>query len=290
MIRSVRTGLAGHAQEGFDPMPELPEVETTRRGIAPRLEGVRVSQVVIRERRLRWPISSDLETALTGAVIDDVTRRGKYILLRTGAGAAILHLGMSGCVRIVAGDTAVKKHDHFDLRLESGDILRFNDPRRFGCLLWAPGDAMAHPLLAKLGPEPLTRDFNGHYLAESGQGRRVAIKPHLMNSRIVVGVGNIYASEALFRSGIHPKRSAGRISRERMGRLVDAVKAVLDEAIRFGGTTLRDFYDEAGRPGYFRNELRVYGREGEPCLNCRTPLRHIVLGQRATFYCGRCQR
>lgn len=270
-------------------MPELPEVETTRRGIALRLEGRRVAQVIVRERRLRWPISATLEERLTGAVIDAVERRGKYLLLRTRNGAVIAHLGMSGSMSFVAQDTAPTKHDHVDIRMESGDVLRFNDPRRFGCLLWTDNEPTRHPLLAKLGPEPLDDEFSGATLYAASRGRRVAIKPHIMNAGIVVGIGNIYASESLFRAGIHPKRAAGRIALPRMESLVDAIKTVLTEAIRLGGTTLRDFYNGEGKPGYFRAELKCYGRDGEPCVRCQAPIRQVVLGQRSTFYCVNCQ-
>ena len=271
-------------------MPELPEVETTRRGISQRLLGYKVERVLIRERRLRWPVPPSIEANLAGETILAVDRRGKYLLLRTARGAAILHLGMSGSLRIVRADLAPRKHDHFDIRMNTGDILRFNDPRRFGCLLWTNEDPAMHPLLSSLGPEPLSDEFTGAYLHSSGRHRRVAIKPHLMNAGVVVGVGNIYANEALFRAGVHPKRAAGRIAAVRMERLATEIKVVLTESIRAGGTTLRDFYDGDGRPGYFRHDLRVYGRDGQPCPKCRAPIRQIVLGQRSTFYCATCQR
>jgi len=270
-------------------MPELPEVETTRRGIAPRLTGATITGVEVRERRLRWPIPAGIEKNLSGCVIQSVDRRAKYLLLRTDAGTAIAHLGMSGSMRFVAPDTAPIKHDHVDITIDSGVVLRFNDPRRFGCLLWTDDDPLGHPLLAKLGPEPLGDEFTGDTLYRACRTRRIAIKPHLMNSAIVVGVGNIYASESLFRAGIHPKRAAGRISLARTTRLADAVKDVLNESIRFGGTTLRDFYSGDGKPGYFRNELNVYDRDGEACISCQKPIRQIVLGQRSTFYCPNCQ-
>jgi formamidopyrimidine-DNA glycosylase len=270
-------------------MPELPEVETTRRGISPHLLGNRVERVLVRDRRLRWPVPEGLEASLTGRRIAAVDRRGKYLLLRTSEGAAIIHLGMSGCLRIVRDDVSPKKHDHFDIHLDTGNILRFNDPRRFGCLLWTADDPAAHSLLAGLGPEPLSAGFDGAFLYARSRGRRTTIKAHLMNAGIVVGVGNIYANEALFRAGIHPQRAAGRIALARMDRLVAAIKAVLTESIRAGGTTLKDFYGGDGRPGYFRHDLRVYGRAEHPCLICRTPIRHMVIGQRATFYCPNCQ-
>jgi formamidopyrimidine-DNA glycosylase len=270
-------------------MPELPEVETTRRGIAPRLVGYRVDHVIVRDRRLRWPVTEGLEQRLAGATIDSVERRAKYLLLRTERGTAIAHLGMSGSMRFATPDAAPGKHDHVDIRMATGDVLRLNDPRRFGCLLWTELDPARHPLLARLGPEPMDATFDGDYLYRVSRGRRVAIKQHIMNATIVVGVGNIYASESLFRAGINPRRAAGRISSPRMARLADAIKHVLTDAIDFGGTTLRDFYSGEGRPGYFRNELRVYARGGEPCFACGRPVRQIVLGQRSTFYCPSCQ-
>lgn len=270
-------------------MPELPEVETTRRGIAGRLTDHRIDQVIVRDRRLRWPIPKGLETRLAGQTITGITRRAKYLLMRTPGGSAIMHLGMSGSLRIVKRDVAVQKHDHYDISVDSGDILRFNDPRRFGCLLWSTDDPADHPLLAKLGPEPLGEGFTGQYLHAISRGRKVPIKQHLMNGQIVVGVGNIYASEALYMAGIHPKRAAGRIAPDRMATLAQAIKAVLEESIRVGGTTLRDFYGGDGQPGYFRQALNVYGRNGEPCRKCQAPIRQIVLGQRSTFYCPDCQ-
>jgi formamidopyrimidine-DNA glycosylase len=270
-------------------MPELPEVETTRRGIAGPLTDRRIEQVIVRDRRLRWPIPNGLEARLTGQTITNITRRAKYLLMLTTGGSAIMHLGMSGSLRIVRTDVAVQKHDHFDIRVDSGDILRFNDPRRFGCLLWSTDDPSTHPLLSKLGPEPLTEDFTGHHLHTISRGRKISIKQHLMNSQVVVGVGNIYASEALFIAGIHPKRAAGRIALERMDKLANTVKTVLENSIRVGGTTLRDFYGGDGQPGYFRQELQVYGRDGKPCRKCQMPIRQIVLGQRSTFYCPDCQ-
>ena len=210
-------------------------------------------------------------------------------MLRTSGGTAIVHLGMSGCLRIVGDDVALKKHDHFDIKVDTGDVLRFNDPRRFGCLLWTVDDPASHRLFAGLGPEPLSPEFSGAFMHAQSRQRRIAIKPYLMNAGVVVGIGNIYANEALFRAGIHPKRAAGRIALNRMERLVAAVKAVLTESIRAGGTTLKDFYGGDGRPGYFRHNLRVYGRSGQPCVLCESPIRQSVIGQRSTFYCPACQ-
>lgn len=270
-------------------MPELPEVETTRRGIAPALEGQRIRRLVVRDRRLRWPVPPGLERRLAGAEIEAVDRRGKYLLLRSSRGTALLHLGMSGSLRLIYDRAAPQPHDHYDLVLDDGPVLRFNDPRRFGSLLWAGDEPGAHPLLRDLGPEPLDAGFDGDYLYRVSRGRRLAIKPHLMNAHIVVGVGNIYASEALFRARVHPKRRAGRIARHRCDAIADSVKAVLQESIRAGGTTLRDFHGGDGKPGYFTRELRVYDREGKACLRCGEPIRHAVLGQRATYYCLNCQ-
>ncbi|HJP38092.1 MAG: bifunctional DNA-formamidopyrimidine glycosylase/DNA-(apurinic or apyrimidinic site) lyase [Gammaproteobacteria bacterium] len=271
-------------------MPELPEVETTRRGIAPHLANATITGVTIREHRLRWPVAADMAKRLAGCTINSVNRRAKYLLLNTDSGTIIIHLGMSGTLRLVKNGTPPKKHDHVDIEIDSGRILRFNDPRRFGCLLWTGDHPLSHPLLSHLGPEPLSSAFTGHYLHTASTGRRIAIKPHLMNSSIVVGVGNIYASESLFRAGIHPKRAAGRIARKRMMRLTETIKLVLQESIHHGGTTLRDFYNGDGKPGYFSNELAVYNRQGEACIKCRQPIRQITLGQRSTFYCPTCQR
>jgi formamidopyrimidine-DNA glycosylase len=269
-------------------MPELPEVETSRRGISPYLVGQSIDKVVIRQRRLRWPIPNDVDTRLPGATIHTVSRRAKYLLLETDQGTAIIHLGMSGSVFIVAADTPAGIHDHFDIALRSGKALRFRDPRRFGSLHWNH-DAASHWLLQKLGPEPLSDDFSGAYLWQKSRGRRVTIKQFIMNAAVVVGVGNIYASEALFLARIHPRRAAGRISKPRYELLATTIKDVLAKAIQAGGTTLRDFYGGDGEPGYFKQELTVYGREGLPCINCQQALSAVVLGQRSTFYCKNCQ-
>jgi len=270
-------------------MPELPEVETSRRGIAPWLEEQRVDSVVVRERRLRWPIPDNLEARLSGQTIRALRRRAKYLLFDTDVGSAMLHLGMSGSLRIIDPAEPAGKHDHVDIRLENGKALRFRDPRRFGSLLWTE-DPASHPLLRSLGPEPLDDEFDGGYLWRHSRGRKLAVKPFIMNANVVVGVGNIYASEALFNAGIHPRRRAGRIARPRYGALADAIKSVLRRAIRAGGTTLRDFHGGDGEAGYFRQELDVYGRGGEPCRHCGEPVRVVVLGQRSTFYCKNCQR
>lgn len=269
-------------------MPELPEVETTRRGIAPHIEGRRIERVVLRRGDLRWPIPTEISRTLPGQRVDAVARRAKYLLLDTHAGTALIHLGMSGSLRVVENSVPAGKHDHFDFVLDSGRLLRFTDPRRFGCLLWqAPGEI--HPLLARLGPEPLGDDFSGNYLWQLSRGRRAAVKSFIMDGHIVVGVGNIYASEALFAAGIHPRRPAGRISRQRYATLADAIQRILLRAITRGGTTLRDFISPDGTPGYFEQELNVYGRAGQPCKNCATPIRSAMIGQRNAFWCATCQ-
>mgnify|MGYP003606217389 CR=1 FL=1 len=275
-------------------MPELPEVETTRRGLAPHLLGRRIVTVTLRRSDLRWPIPREVSERLPGQRIEAVERRAKYLLLHTAAGSALLHLGMSGLLRVLPPDTPPGPHDHVDIALEAGAdaaarVLRFTDPRRFGCLLWQP-PGETHELLAALGPEPLTDAFDGDRLWRLSRGRRAAVKPFLMDNAIVVGVGNIYASEALFAAGIDPRRAAGGVSRARYARLAAEVKRILAWAIERGGTTLRDFLSPDGAPGYFFRELFVYGREGEPCRACGTPIRAVTLGQRSTFWCPRCQR
>ncbi len=270
-------------------MPELPEVETSRRGIAPFLEGESITGVVVRDRRLRWPVSRDVDRRLPGATVTSVGRRAKYLLINTTNGTAILHLGMSGHVCIVDSDTPAGVHDHVDIELSSGKALRLTDPRRFGSLHWS-GAPHEHTLLRSLGPEPLGDEFSGDYLWRRSRGRRVAVKQFIMNAHIVVGVGNIYASEALFLAGIHPARAAGRIARRRYDKLADSIGEVLERAIRAGGTTLRDFYGGNGEAGYFQQQLEVYGREDEACRVCATPITAIVQGQRSTYYCKRCQR
>lgn len=270
-------------------MPELPEVETTRRGLAPHVEGRRVQAVTLRRPDLRWPIPDEVARLLPGQRIDGVRRRAKYLLLDTDAGSALLHLGMTGSLRVLPADTPVKPHDHVDLVLEQNRVLRFTDPRRFGCLLWqAPGET--HDLLHGLGPEPLSEAFDGDYLFERSRGRSAPVKSFLMDQRVVVGVGNIYAAESLFMAGISPLRAAGKVSRPRYAALAEAAKRILEYAIARGGTTLRDFISPDGLPGYFEQELSVYGREGQPCPRCGAALRHASIGQRASVWCGRCQR
>lgn len=270
-------------------MPELPEVETTRRGLAPHLVGRTVRGVLVRQPQLRWPVAAQISTLLPGQRIESLKRRAKYLLVNTGAGSALLHLGMSGVLRVLPSDTPVGRHDHVEWLLDSGLMLRYTDPRRFGSQLWQMPDS-THPLLANLGPEPLGDAFNGDYLWRASRGRKVAVKIWLMNQSTVVGVGNIYAAEALFRAGVHPTRAAGRISRERYRHLAAAVQEILGDAITRGGTTLRDFLAPDGAPGYFAQELSVYGRVGKACPRCAMPLREIRMAQRSTVYCPRCQR
>ncbi len=269
-------------------MPELPEVETTRRGIEPHIVNTTISRVVIRERRLRWPVAKNVDRNLPGQIVTSVSRRAKYLLINTDKGSAILHLGMSGSVCIVNRDTPASVHDHVDIEFDSGLILRFRDPRRFGSLHWSESP-LSHPLLNTLGPEPLGEGFYGDYLWRKSRGRNVSIKQFVMNANIVVGIGNIYASEALFIAGINPRRAAGRIAKHRYDGLVAAIKDVLSKAIKAGGTTLRDFYGGDGEAGYFQQQLEAYGREDEPCRRCNRPISAIVQGQRSTFYCKSCQ-
>ena len=271
-------------------MPELPEVETTRRGIEPALVGHRVLAVIVRERRLRWPISPDLEARLTGERVLAVERRAKYLLLRFPIGTVILHLGMSGSVRLVKPDTPPRKHDHVDLIMDSGWAVRFHDPRRFGSLSFTDSDPQGHPLLKKLAPEPLSAQFNGEYLYGATRRRSVAIKQLIMNSQLVVGVGNIYASEALFRARISPRRRAGRLSASEADKLAKAIKTVLAAAVKIGGTTLRDYVNADGAPGYFRQRLYVYERAGDPCRVCKSVVKQFTQGQRSTYWCSTCQR
>ena len=271
-------------------MPELPEVETTRRGIEPHLRGQRIERVIVRQPRLRWPIPAELSSYIAGQTIDTVQRRAKYLLMPFETGTLIMHLGMSGSLRILDAGHPVAKHDHVDIELSSGRILRFTDPRRFGAMLWQPRGDEEHPLLAELGPEPLTAAFDGDYLFARSRGRSAPVKAFVMDGRIVVGVGNIYANEALFSAGIRPDRAAGRISRARYAILAEEIKRVLARSIKQGGTTLRDFVGGDGNPGYFRQQLNVYGRGGESCPICATELEEIRLGQRSTVFCRRCQK
>lgn len=270
-------------------MPELPEVEVSRLGISPHLTNHKITAVVIRDGRLRWPIPDEVKQ-LQGQVIRSVSRRAKYLLLNTDVGTAILHLGMSGKLRVVPRSTPVKKHDHLDLEIETGQVLRFNDPRRFGAFLWQEDGAAEHPLLSKLGPEPLSDAFDGERLFQLSRGRSTAVKQMIMDNHVVVGVGNIYANEALFMAGIDPRREAGRISKTRYLKLGECIRKVLSAAIEQGGTTLKDFTQADGKPGYFVQELQVYGKGGEPCPVCEATIQEKKIGQRNSFFCSRCQR
>ncbi|MGB5063412.1 MAG: bifunctional DNA-formamidopyrimidine glycosylase/DNA-(apurinic or apyrimidinic site) lyase [Candidatus Competibacter sp.] len=270
-------------------MPELPEVETVRRGIAPHLISQTVVRVVVRQPRLRWPVPEELATMLPGQAIRRVDRRAKYLLLRTDGGTAIFHLGMTGRLCILPAVTPLGKHDHVDLVLAGGECLRFNDSRRFGALLWTVEPPEQHPLLQTLGPEPFDATFSGAYLHQRARGRTSSIKTFVMDHHIVVGVGNIYANESLHAAGIDPRRPAGQVTLAECQRLAVAVRAILDEAIRQGGTTLRDFVGGDGEPGYFQQSLRVYNRYLAPCTACGEPIQRCRLGQRATYYCPRCQ-
>jgi len=271
-------------------MPELPEVETSRRGIEPHIKHQTIRDIVIRQRALRWPIPKQLRQQARNQTIQSVDRRGKYLLLRLDTGTIIIHLGMSGSLRICSAESRVEKHDHVDFVFGNNNILRLRDPRKFGAVLWTKDAPEKHKLLAPLGPEPLQDNFNGAYLFEQTRKRTASIKSVIMNSHIVVGVGNIYACESLFLAGINPRRKAGSLSLARCEKLVSAIKQVLAESITQGGTTLRDFIRENGEPGYFAQQLFVYGKAGEACSKCGRPIRQITQQQRSTFYCTRCQR
>lgn len=268
-------------------MPELPEVEVTRRGVEPQVRGRMIDRVVVREPRLRWPVPEAVR-GLAGRQVRAVGRRGKYLLFDCGDGSLIVHLGMSGSLRVVEAGAAPGKHDHVDI-VFGRRALRLRDPRRFGAVLWIDGPPAAHPLLRHLGVEPLSRGFDGERLRALSRGARLAVKPFLMDGKRVVGVGNIYASESLFLAGISPRRRAGRLSSEDCRRLAAAVKSILRAAIRAGGSSLRDFVGSDGAEGYFQRRAWVYDRAGQPCRRCGTPVRRIVQGQRATFYCPACQ-
>lgn len=270
-------------------MPELPEVETTRRGIEPHILNRRISRVTVRDARLRWPVPPELAEQVQDQRIVATHRRSKYLLLELEQGILIVHLGMSGSVRVLLDDPTPGKHDHIDVELDNGIRLRYNDPRRFGAWLYTEAPIEEHDLISHLGPEPLSEDFTGEYLFRKSRKRKTKIKTFLMDARIVVGVGNIYANEALFLAGIYPHQSTGRITRKACERLADEVKQVLALAISQGGTTLRDFVGGDGKAGYFAQSLNVYGRTGQPCQRCGAPVREIRTGNRGTFYCPQCQ-
>ena len=270
-------------------MPELPEVETIRRSITPFLQGQTIQAVIVREPRLRWSVPKTLATCLLGQSIHDIQRRGKYLLFQCEQGYLLVHLGMSGNLRLLPAQTPVKKHDHLDIVFANELCLRYHDPRRFGCMLWTSEPVSQHPLLINLGLEPLELDFTGNYLYQLAQQRKVPVKTYIMNSHIVVGIGNIYANESLFLAGIHPTKPSGQISLERYQGLAKSIQQVLSTAIENGGTTLRDFRDSAGNPGYFKPLLQIYGRTGQPCNQCGQPIQQQRLAQRATYYCSICQ-
>ena len=271
-------------------MPELPEVETTRRGLEKHLLGQTIARVTVRDRRLRQPVPRRLAAVLTGSAIRGLGRRGKYLLVDCGAGTLIVHLGMSG--RLWLADPAIppQKHDHLDLVLANGTIVRLRDPRRFGLVLWQSGNPLRHPLLAHIGPEPLSDEFDGAVLHRATRGRSTAIKQLLMNSRVVAGVGNIYANEALFRARINPKLAARRLTHARCAQLVASLRDTLTEAIEAGGSSLRDYVGGDGMAGNFQNAFLVYGRGGEPCVRCGATIRELRQGQRSTFRCPACQK
>ncbi len=272
-------------------MPELPEVETVRRGLSPYLTGRTIRGVTIRDARLRWPVPMDLPTQLNGRVVQTLDRRGKYLIATLDSGdRVILHLGMTGRILVLTPDVPLRKHDHVDWTLDSGQIMRFHDPRRFGAMLWWPAKDREHVLLRDMGPEPFTDVFNGDYLFRLSRGRSAPVKTFIMDGHVVVGAGNIYATEALFRAGVRPGRAAGRVTRAEYARLADAVREVLAAAIEQGGTTLRDFAGANGESGYFQQDLFVYGRDGSPCRHCGQDIRRVVIGQRSSFFCAQCQK
>ena len=270
-------------------MPELPEVEVSRLGITPHLKGQKIKKIVVRQKQLRWPVPDDVHQA-QGCEIVDIRRRAKYLLVDTEKGSIILHLGMSGKLRVVNSTIEVQKHDHLDIQLTNGKCLRFNDARRFGACLWLAAGTDDTEVLGVMGPEPLTEGFTGELLFERSRGKTQAVKNFIMDNKVVVGVGNIYANESLFLAGIDPRRSASKISKKRYLLLAEKIKTVLSKAIEQGGTTLKDFTQADGSPGYFAQQLLVYGRAGEACLTCNESIRSITLGQRNSFYCPVCQR
>lgn len=271
-------------------MPELPEVETTRKGIKPHIENNVITNVIVRNRSLRWPIPTGLNNKLKNQKILSVTRRAKYLLIETAVGHLIIHLGMSGSLRILNKNEAVEKHDHFELQFKDGQCLRLRDPRRFGCVLWTKDNPCKHKLLTRLGPEPLDKSFNAELLFEKSRKRKTTIKQFIMDAKIVVGVGNIYASESLFLACVLPKKLAGKITKQQATDLTAAIKKILKHAIKQGGTTLKDFKSSDGKPGYFQQKLKVYDRKNEACSICKKPIKQITLGQRSTFYCSHCQK
>ncbi|XOV80096.1 MAG: bifunctional DNA-formamidopyrimidine glycosylase/DNA-(apurinic or apyrimidinic site) lyase [Aestuariibacter sp.] len=274
-------------------MPELPEVETTRRGVSPHIVGHKVSKVTVRQARLRWPIPENLAAVLANKALTKVARRAKYLLFyfnNNDDEALMVHLGMSGSLRICATNEAPLKHDHVDIEFSNGNCLRYSDPRRFGCILWLGSSPNEHPLLNHLGVEPLDDEFDGHYLWTRSRTKQIAVKQFVMDQKIVTGIGNIYATEALFMAGIRPTKSAGKVSKAKYKLFVDAAKVILDRSITQGGTTLRDFVGGDGKPGYFAQQLLVYGKKGQPCPSCATTLKEVRLSNRSSVYCPTCQK
>lgn len=270
-------------------MPELPEVETTRLGISQHIHHQKIQAVIIRQDKLRWKVPHEIKN-IEGEKLQKITRRGKYLLFHFNPGTLLVHLGMSGSLRVLTKNIPAEKHDHIDLIFANGLCLRFTDPRRFGSWLWTEENPLLHPLLTNLGPEPLTKKFSGEYLYQLSRKRSIAIKKFIMNSHVVVGVGNIYANEALFSAKINPKRSANKMSLKEYDTLAKAIKKILQQAIKQGGTTLRNFMHSEGKPGYFKQRLKVYGRGKLPCTRCKTPLKEFRIGQRSTVYCVNCQQ
>ncbi len=270
-------------------MPELPEVETTKAGISPAIVGQSIAKVIIRAPKLRWPIPNNIKKILPGQIIHSVERRAKYLLLKCDIGTLIMHLGMSGRLRVLTDELAPEKHDHFDLCFKNGVTMRYTDPRRFGAILWTKHSPLEHKLLVNLGPEPFAEEFNGEYLANKAHNKKASVKVFIMDAKVVVGVGNIYASEALFAAKIDPRKPANLVSTKQYTLLVKHIKRILQESIKQGGTTLKDFYNATGKPGYFSQKLKVYGREKLPCNNCKNPISAINIGQRNTFFCEECQ-
>lgn len=270
-------------------MPELPEVETTLRGIKPHIHHQTIKSTIIRHPRLRWPVPINLAHHLEGQRLNNIHRRGKYLLFHFDTGTMILHLGMSGRLRILLKEVPPQKHDHVDIIFSHNICLRFTDPRRFGAILFTTDDPEQHPLLKHIGPEPLSDSFNGNHLWEMAVGKKTAVKNYIMDSHIVAGVGNIYATEALFTAGVRPGKAAGKVSNHQYQQLATAIKAILRHAIQKGGTTLKDFAQSDGKPGYFSIELQAYGRAGEPCPRCHKPFKSTQIGQRTTVYCSSCQ-
>lgn len=271
-------------------MPELPEIETIKNGLAPLVEGQKIARIIVRQYKLRWPVSRKLFKILSNQIIQKLERRGKYLLFHCAHGCLLVHLGMSGVLTVVLQKNKLKKHDHIDICFKNGSCLRLNDPRRFGCMLWVTGDPLQHKLLTDLGVEPLSRRFNAKYLFAQTRKRKVSVKQLLMNNKIVVGIGNIYAAEILFKAKIHPKMCANKLTLMQCSAIMRAAKTILRQAIKLGGTTFRDYRNSRGKPGYFQQKLFVYGRHNKSCKVCGSRLQSMVLGQRSVVFCSKCQK